>query len=171
MRRFPLLIGLAATLLAPVTLRADDTVRAGDLVIEKAWTRQAPPRAEVGGGYLTIINAGDEADRLIGAAAPFANRVEIHEMAVTDGVMRMAPIRNGLEIPSGATIELKPGGYHLMFMGLTANPRRGERVPVTLTFEHAGTVTLDVSVLGIGAKGPADAASRSGVDHAQPKGD
>ena len=151
---FPRILAVAALLLAaPLLSFADDAaVTAGDLTITKAWTREAPPRARVGGGYLTITNNGSRADRLIGGAAPFAGRVEIHEMAVTDGVMRMAPVAGGLEIAPGATVELKPGGFHVMFMGLTEPPAEGDTVPVTLRFERAGAVTVSMPVAGVGAK-------------------
>ena len=168
---FTRILAAAAFLLAaPLLSFADDaTVTAGDLSITKAWTRQAPPRARVGGGYLTITNNGSEADRLVGGAAAFAGRVEIHEMAVTDGVMRMAPIEGGLEIAPGATVELKPGGYHVMFMAMTESPTEGDTVPVTLVFERAGEVTVRMPVAAIGAKtmgGEAgEAMDHSGMKH------
>ena len=140
------------------------TAKAGDLTISAAWTRQAPPGAKVGGGYLVVRNDGTEPDRLIGGAAAFAGRVEIHEMAVSDGVMRMAPIEGGLEIAPGATVELKPGGYHVMFMEMTDTPRRGDTVPVTLTFQRAGDVTVQMPVAAIGAPGPDDAPGSDDAD-------
>ena len=148
---------LALALLAPALAHASSTtVKVGDLVIERAWTREAPPRARVAGGYLTVTNNGGQADRLVGGSAAFAGKVEIHEMAVVDGVMRMASIKDGLEIAPGATVELKPGGYHVMFMGLTEAPKAGGNVSVTLDFQRAGAVTLEMPVRPIGADGPVD---------------
>lgn len=129
-------------------------VEAGDLVITRAWTRQAPPGARVGGGYLSVTNRGDRPDRLVGGAAAFAGRVEIHEMSVTDGVMRMAPVEGGLEIAPGETVELKPGGFHVMFMDVKESPRAGDTVPVTLSFQRAGDVTVSMPVAPIGATSP-----------------
>ena len=139
---------------------AADAVKVGDLVVAKAWTRAVPPGAKVGGGYLTVTNQGAEADRLVGGSAGFADRLEIHEMAVADGVMRMAPVEGGLAIPPGETVELKPGGFHVMFMGLSAAPKAGDAVPVTLVFERAGAVTVSMPVAPIGARG-----RDHGMDH------
>ena len=129
-------------------------VTQGDLRIERFWMRQPPPAARVGGGYATITNGGEEPDRLVGGRVDFAERFEIHEMAMEGGVMRMRAVEGGLDIPPGATVTLEPGGLHLMFMRLTAPPRAGDAVPVTLLFERAGEVTLDMHVAPTGARGP-----------------
>lgn len=123
----------------------------GDLEIKGAWTRQAPPAATVLGGYATITNNGVEADRLIAASADFARKTKIHEMAVTDGVMKMKELENGLEVPAGETVALKPGSFHLMFMQATS-PKEGEVVKVELTFEKAGTVSVMLPVAAIGTR-------------------
>ncbi len=130
----------------------------GDLVITGAWTRQAPPSARVVGGYASITNNGQTADRLIAASAGFADRTEVHEMTVTDGVMRMNELAGGLEIKPGETVELKPGSFHLMFMEATS-PKEGETVPVTLVFETAGEVVVQMPVAAIGA------GAAPGMDH------
>jgi copper(I)-binding protein len=141
--------------------------RVGDLVISSAWTRQTPPGAKVGGAYFTITNEGDSADRLIGGEAAFAKRVEIHEMSVTDGVMRMQPVEGGLEIKPGETVELKPGGYHVMFMGLSENPKKGGNVNVTLRFEEAGETSFLIPVAGIGATSLEGHDGDHGDDHSK----
>ncbi|MCR9219944.1 MAG: copper chaperone PCu(A)C [Alphaproteobacteria bacterium] len=128
------------------------SVKAGDLMIEQAWARATPPGARVGGGYLTITNHGAAPDRLIGGSVDFAERLEIHEMAMQGEVMKMRALPDGLEIPPGGAVTLKPGGYHLMFMGLKNALEQGARVPVTLAFERAGRVTVDLAVAGMGAK-------------------
>ena len=140
------------------------TAAVGDIVIEAAWTRQSPPGARAGGGYALITNTGTEPDVLVGGSAPFADRFEVHEMSVADGVMRMAELPDGLTIPPGETVELKPGGLHLMFIGMTEPPVEGASVPVTLEFARAGTVTLDLPVAPIGATSP-DGGSGGGMDH------
>ena len=131
---------------------AMDATMVGDLKIENAWTRATPPRAKVGGGYVTITNTGSEADRLVSGSVAFAGVVEIHEMAVTDGVMKMRPLADGLEIPAGETVTLKPGGFHIMFMKLKEGLVEGETVSATLTFEKAGPVELKFQVAPVGAK-------------------
>ena len=143
--------------MAPAAAPTAAPVEAGDLRIADAWTRQPPPGARAGGGYATITNTGAEADRLGGGSVPFAERFEVHEMSVQDGVMRMSELGDGLPIAPGETVVLRPGGFHLMFIGITDPPAAGDTVPVTLLFERAGEVTLDLPVAGIGAAGPGGA--------------
>lgn len=128
-------------------------VRVGHLAIEQPWSRATPVGAKVGGGYVRITNAGKEPDRLIGGSFPLAARVEVHEMSMADNVMRMKPVAGGLEIKPGESVELKPGGYHLMFMDLTEPLKDGQVVKGTLVFEKAGVVAVDFAVRGMG--GPA----------------
>jgi copper(I)-binding protein len=131
------------------------TFRAGPIVVEAPWTRATPGGARVAGGFMVIRNTGNTADRLTGGTFPGAPRVEVHEMATVDGVMRMREVRGGIEIPAGGTVELRPGGYHMMFMDLGEQIRTGAPLRGTLVFEKAGTVTIDYSVAPIGAPGPA----------------
>ena len=127
---------LATAFGSGATARAQDqSVKAGDLVISQAWTRATPGGAKVGGGYLTIENKGATADRLIGGATPAAARFEIHEMSMSDGVMKMHPVAGGLTIAPGKTVKLAPGGYHLMMIDLKQPFKQGETVPVTLRFD------------------------------------
>ena len=121
------------------------------LSVEAVWMRQPPPGAKVAGGYMTISNQGDSADKLVGGTVPFAARLEVHEMAVKDGVMTMQQVPGGLTIPAGESVSLAPGGYHIMMMGLTEAPKAGEMVPITLEFEKAGAVELMMQVAPIGA--------------------
>jgi periplasmic copper chaperone A len=144
---------LVACLLA-VPARADD-VKAGDLTISQAWARATPGGAKIGGGYLTIENKGSAPDRLVGASADFAGKIEVHEMAMNNGVMKMRPLANGLTIEPGKTVKLAPGGYHLMIMDLKNPLKQGDKVPVTLEFEKAGKVSVSLDVQGVGAQGPA----------------
>jgi copper(I)-binding protein len=128
----------------------------GDLEIGHPWSREVPAGASVAGGYLTIVNHGGAPDRLLSISSDISAKAELHEMAVKDGVMTMRQVEGGLEIPAGATIELKPGGYHLMFMGLKRLPKQGDTFPATLTFEKAGSVKVEFAVDAIGATGEAD---------------
>ncbi|KLK89847.1 copper chaperone [Microvirga vignae] len=128
---------------------------AGTLTIEQPWSRATPAGAKVGGGYLRITNNGKETDRLISGSFPIASRVEMHEMAMEGDIMRMKPVQGGLEIKPGATIELKPGAGHLMFMDLKEPLKEGQTVKGTLIFEKAGTVDVEYIVRGMGGAAPA----------------
>jgi len=134
-----------------------DEVKAGDLVITQAWSRATPGGAKVAGGYLTIQNKGSAADRLIGGSADVADKVQVHEMATTNGVMTMRPLDKGLSIEPGKTVKLAPGGHHLMLLDLKSPLKQGDQVPVTLEFEKAGKVKLTFDVQGVGAQGPGGA--------------
>src|SRR3990167_5023483 len=90
----------------------------GSLRIDHPWSRATPHGAQVAGGYFVIENTGTDADRLVRITSEISGRVEIHEMTVQDGVMRMRPLTRGLEIKPGATAKFAPGGYHFMFMNL-----------------------------------------------------
>ncbi|WP_243369758.1 DUF1775 domain-containing protein [Microvirga solisilvae] len=122
----------------------------GALTIEQPWSRATPAGAKVGGGYVRITNTGTETDRLIGGSFPNASRVEVHEMKLENDVMRMKQVAGGLEIKPGATVELKPGSYHLMFMDLKTPLAEGQSVKGTLVFEKAGTVNVEYTVRGMG---------------------
>lgn len=141
----------AAVMAAPV--RAED-VKAGDLLITQAWSRQTPAGAKVAGGYLTIENKGAAPDRLVSGSAAIAGRIEIHEMAMDGGIMKMRPLDKGLAIEPGKTVKLAPGGYHVMLMDLKGQLKQGDKVPVTLQFEKAGKVNLTLDVQGVGAQAP-----------------
>ncbi len=116
--------------------------------------RKAPP---VGGGYLTVVNQGDKPDRLIGVESDIAATVDIHEMTMSGGVMAMRPVGAPLEIAPGATLELKPGGYHVMFSELKQGVKEGDRVKATLAFEKAGKVEIEFVAGGLAATGPGTA--------------
>jgi uncharacterized protein YcnI len=127
---------------------------AGTLSIAAPWLRATPGGAKVAGGYLRITNTGGEPDRLVSAAIPQAGRGEVHATTNVGGVSRMAPVEGGLTIPPGGTVELKPGGQHLMFMDLASGLKEGETVRGTLVFEKAGRVEVTFPVGGIGASAP-----------------
>ena len=124
----------------------------GALKIAAPWTRATPKGAQVGGGYLKIANSGKQADRLIGGSLPIAGRFEIHEMAVDNGVMKMRHLPKGLEIKPGETLELKPGGFHLMFMQLKEPLVADKPVKGTLVFENAGSIEIEYQVAPVGAR-------------------
>lgn len=132
--------------------------KAGEIEIGHPWSRVTPAGAKVAGGYLTLHNEGTEADTLVSATAEIAEKAEIHEMSVTDGVMTMRPLPNGVEIPAGGEVKLAPGGYHLMMLGLKQPLKEGESFKGTLTFAKAGTVAVEFKVEGMGGPKAAPAA-------------
>lgn len=141
---------LTATFLALFSTAAP--ALAGDISLEHPWSRETPNNAPVGAGYVTIKNSGAALDRLVSATADVAGKVEIHEMAMTDGVMKMREI-SGLDIPAGKSAELKPGGYHIMFMNLKRPLKAGETIKGTLTFEKAGAVPVEYKVETMSGQG------------------
>lgn len=118
--------------------------------IEKPWARATVPGATVGGGFLTVMNQGAAPDRLIGASSPVAARTEMHEMAMEKDIMRMREVK-GIDVPAHGRVELKPGGFHLMFQQLKAPLKEGQKIPVTLKFEKAGEVKVELAVGSLGA--------------------
>src|ERR1700753_3229090 len=141
-----------AGVLAPAA-RAED-VKAGDLEIQQAWTRATPGGAKIGGGFVTVENKGSAPDKLVGASGDFAGKIEVHEMPMNTGVMKMRPVEGGVTIDPGKTVKLAPGGFHLMMMDLKNPLKQGDKMPVTLEFEKAGKVAVSLDVEGVGAKGP-----------------
>ena len=155
------LVLAAALALAASGVVAHD-YKAGAITINHPWARATPHGATVGAGYFTITNTGTTPDRMIFATVAAAEEVELHEMTMVDGIMRMRPVKNGIELKPGQTVEFKSGAYHLMMIDLKQPLQQGQRVKGTLTFEKAGTVDIEFAVEGIG--GPARAAP--GKDHA-----
>jgi periplasmic copper chaperone A len=151
---------IAATLLIAMmagltgsSVRAED-VKAGDLVISQAWSRATPNGAKVGTGYLTIENKGTTPDKLVGVSGDVSPRIEVHEMSMSNGVMKMRAVDGGLTIDPGKTVKLSPGGYHLMIMDMKSPLKQGDKLPLTLQFEKAGKVAVTLDVQGVGAQGP-----------------
>ncbi|HEY0291477.1 MAG TPA: copper chaperone PCu(A)C [Hansschlegelia sp.] len=138
--------------------------KAGDLLIGHPWSRATVPGAKIGGGYFTVTNHGSTPDRLLSVSAPFADKAEMHETTLDDGVAKMRSIEGGLEIKPGETLEFAPGGRHVMFVGLKQPLRQGERVKGALTFEKAGAVDVEFAVEAAGAT-PKSAPDMSGMDH------
>jgi hypothetical protein len=119
---------------------------AGDLTISGAFSRATLPQAKVGGGYLTIVNAGTTPDRLLGGSTENARAVEVHQMQMVGDMMKMSEVEGGLEIPAGGSVELTPGGYHLMFMNIIQPLIANECIDVTLNFEKAGAVAIQLPI-------------------------
>jgi copper(I)-binding protein len=128
---------------------------AGPIKVDQPWLRATPGGAKVGGGYVTITNTGTMPDRLLGVTLSQAARVEVHEMKMEGGTMKMREAKDGLEIGPGQKVELKPGGYHIMFMDLRAPFKQGDKLKGQLRFEKAGNLDVEFTVESIGAGAPA----------------
>jgi periplasmic copper chaperone A len=131
---------------------ADAVAQEAPIQLEKPWVRRAPamPDAKAGaqsnaGGYVTIVNRGAAPDALVGAAADVAERVELHQTRNMSGMMMMEPVAK-VDVAPGARVELKPGSYHLMLIGLKRALTPGQTVTLTLRFERAGALTARAEV-------------------------
>jgi periplasmic copper chaperone A len=121
-------------------------MKIGNLVIEHPWSRQPPMAADVAAGYMKITNTGTEDDRLVKATAEITGTVQLHDMKMDGDVMKMIELTDGIPIPAGQTVELKPKSLHVMFMDLKTPPKEGDEFKGTLTFEKAGTIEVEYAV-------------------------
>jgi copper(I)-binding protein len=141
------------TLLSSLGLAHADDVKLGDLVIRQAWSRATVASVDTGAVYLEIDNAGQAADRLVGVSTPAAAMAHLHTTEM-QGNMASMKAMDGLDIPAGGKIILQPQKSHVMLMGLTAPLKKGASFPLTLQFEKAGKVDVNVPVEAAGALGP-----------------
>jgi periplasmic copper chaperone A len=155
-------IVLAASLLAAVPAIAQP---APLVQVQDAWSRATAPSARTGGVFLSLTDTGAP-DRLVSVATPVAGTAELHETVNEGGVMKMRPV-SGLALAAGQKVELKPGGYHIMLMGLKQQLKPGDSFPVTLNFEKSPPVTVSVTVGRAGAAGP-EAMGHAMGGHAMP---
>lgn len=144
-----LLASPALLLAAPARAHHDTTV--GAITIGHPWSRAAGANTN-GAAYMTLRNTGREADRLVSASTPIARTVELHTHVRDGDVMRMRPVRD-IAVPAGETVRLRPGGLHVMLIGLTEPLRQGATVPLTLRFESAGEATVQLEIQAAGARG------------------
>ena len=149
----PLVTAVVLTVISAVSFARGAEVSAGGIVVTSAWARSTPPGAKVAAAYLTIENRGLQEDRLQGAKTDAAGSVAGHETAEENGIARMRPVPD-LRVAAGATLEMRPGGVHLMLMELRAPIRQGDQFSVTLDFANAGKLTVPLAVAPIGAAGP-----------------
>lgn len=126
---------------------------AGEVIVRAPWARLTPGPAPNGAVFFTIESRGAEPDRLVAAETPVAARAALHRHVMEGGVMRMRPVA-AVEVAPGAPTVLAPGGLHVMLTGLTRPLAVGETFPLTLTFERAGLVEIQVEVRPLGAMGP-----------------
>jgi periplasmic copper chaperone A len=126
--------------------------RAGAIVVEAPWSREAPGSMKRTAGYMSITNTGSKPDRLVGGTAAATGRFEVHHSVTSGGVTRMQAVEGGLEIKPGETVELKPGGIHAMLVDLPKGPKAGETIKGTLQFENAGALEIEYQVGGLGTQ-------------------
>lgn len=131
-----------------------------EIAITAPWSRETAEGQDAGGAFMTIANTGTGADRMTGGSTPVAGEVQVHTVDMANGVMRMRQLTDGLEIPAGGSVTLKPGSFHIMLMGLKRPLEQGDAIPLTLTFEKAGPVEVELVVEPVGSQGP-DAAGGS----------
>lgn len=135
----------------------------GDIEIGHPWSRATAASAPTGAAFLTLTETGAQPDRLISASTPAAEKAELHTHIKDNGVMRMRQVPS-IELEPGKTVALQPGGYHIMMIGLKKPLAKGDHVPLTLTFEKAGTITVELHVEGAGAMTGMEA-GHGGMDH------
>jgi periplasmic copper chaperone A len=143
MTRFPPLLSAAALLIATT---AQASPKTSTVEVVDAWSRPAAAGLPTGVAYATLVNHAATPDRLVSASSPLIGRVSLHRSLMTAGVMRMEPVPDGLELPPGRPVQLKPGGYHLMLGGLKGGLKLGQSYPMTFHFAHAHALTVKVEV-------------------------
>ncbi|MBC6440898.1 MAG: copper chaperone PCu(A)C [Rhodospirillales bacterium] len=144
--RYTQVVALCLLFLAGLPAAAHD-LTVGNLLFDHPWIAETPPGSPAAAGYVVISNNGDEADRLLSVTSDVTDRTEVHSMTINDaGVMEMRAVTDGLAVEPGTDLKLEPGGYHLMFMGLTDRLTAGEHYTVIFTFERAGDVALEFVV-------------------------
>jgi copper(I)-binding protein len=126
-----------------------EAIGAGSIAVEHAWARATPNGAQTGVAYLTLVNTGTQSDRLIAAASPVAESIQIHEMQIENGIARMRGLE-AVDLPGGTTVVLKPSGLHLM-LHIKGPLQEGQTFPLTLTFEKAPATDVVVRVRKVGA--------------------
>jgi copper(I)-binding protein len=135
------------------------------IAVTEPWSRETAEGQNAGGAFMTIANTGTAADRLTGGSTPVAGRVEIHAVDMEGGVMSMRQLADGLEIPAGGEVTLKPGSFHVMLMDLKQPLKAGDKVPLTLTFKGAGTVETELVVKPAGTIAPEMKHGEEGKPH------
>jgi len=144
-------LSLAALLACALPSFAHD-YKAGDLTIDHPWSRELPPNAPAGAAYFTLKNQGTAADRLLGVSTPRAQKSELHTHVHQNGLMKMQRVP-AVEIPAKGEVAFQPGGNHVMLFGLKQPLKTGEQFPLTLEFEKAGKVEVQVKVEGADGHG------------------
>jgi copper(I)-binding protein len=156
--KFALKAAAAGLMFVAFAAQAEE-FKAGNITIEHAWARPSAGTTKMSAAYMTLKNAGKEADTLKSASSPVAGEVSIHENINDNGVMKMRQVQGGLSIPAGGEVNLKPGGLHIMLMGLKQNLELGQTIPLKLSFANGGDTEIQAKI----EKMPENASS--GADH------
>jgi copper(I)-binding protein len=164
MKSLTIIIAAAAALLATAPAPAQHMHDAKGVKVSEPWARAAGKRAHAAVAYLTLENFGDAADKLVSASTPAAGRVELHTHIKDGDVMRMRPVQS-IEVGPHAKVTLKPGGLHLMLLDLKGPLEKGVTFPLTLRFEKAGEVTVEVAIQAAGAMGAGHGGHGKGHGH------
>lgn len=143
---------IAAAVLAVSTVLSANAF-AADIQVTAPWARASAGNVANGAAYLTLHNSGKVDDRLVSASTDMALKAELHTHMMNNGMMEMRPV-DGIDVPAGKTVTLQPGSLHVMLMGLKAPLKKGVDFPLTLVFEKAGTVKIDVHIEDVGSKAP-----------------
>ncbi|HWB49590.1 MAG TPA: copper chaperone PCu(A)C [Stellaceae bacterium] len=151
MRLLPAILGLV---LSTALSAGAALAQGGDVQVSDAWARATPGGAQAAAAYVTLESAAG--DKLVGVSTPAAQKAEIHSMTMENGVMKMRPVE-GVDLPPGQKVTLKPGGYHIMLTGLAKPLAEGQSFPLTFDFAKAGARQVTVSVQKVGAMGPGGA--------------
>ncbi len=153
-------VALAACSKAPTAPESEAVEPAANqITLAEAWARETAPGQDNGGAFMRIVNAEGVNDRLLSASSPMAERIELHVMAMDGNIMRMRQVQDGLDLATGESLTLGPGGTHLMLVDLKHPLERGTILPITLQFEKAGTIDVAVPVLPVESTGPELAAN------------
>ncbi len=143
-------IALGLTLAAPAWAGEPGMAKLGDIMIHDGWARASIGKAPNSAAYMMLMTHGEEIDKLVAVSTPIADKAELHNHVVDDGIAKMHQVQ-AIEIAPGEPTTLQPGGLHVMLMGLKQRLEEGEALPITLTFEKAGEVTLDLPIRGVRA--------------------
>ncbi len=128
-------------------------VKAGQLTIEHPWARPTLGKAPNSAAYMKITNHGGTPDKLVGVKSDVANDAQMHMVEKQREVMRMRQVKGGITVPAKASVELKPGGYHIMLLDLRRKLSKGDMFDMTLQFEHQGEVPVQVKIEKMGGMG------------------
>ncbi len=145
-------LSLLLALSTPVLAADTATIK-----VEAPWARESPPTATNGAAYMTLVNTGKAMDRLVGASGDISATVELHTHLMEEGMMKMRPIK-AIEVKPGKPATLKPGGLHIMLIGLKKPLIAGQTFPLRLRFEKAGEIPVDVTVRKTGPEESAESA-------------
>ena len=138
---------IAAAVLLPACFANAHQYQSGALQIAHPWSQQLPPNAPTVAAYFVIQNTGNSADRLVSVDTPIADKAELHQHVMQGDLMKMQPVAR-VEVPPGGTVTFAPMAYHVMLVGLKDRSllQDGKHFPMTLHFEKAGAITVDVNV-------------------------